>query len=210
MKIFAIHHNNNGCECNKSEQSAFISYSESGRASVFYTLPDTAVTRPGRPFFIPDFAEPCAWELHLVVRICRLGKNIPVRFAYRYYDAMTVGVLFSAQTLLDDCRRNGLPWEIATGFDGAACMGDMSMLNEKGKWPEIISLKENGVLRQSGSLTGIEDTIDFWISKLSQFYTMRQGDLLYTGNVGTPAIAKMDSQLTGWLDDEEVMTFKVK
>ena len=90
---------------------------------VIFTKPDSALLKDGKPFFIPDFTKQCDYEAELVVRICRLGKNIAPRFAYRYYDAVTVGIDFTARDLQRKFRKEGLPWELCKGFDGSAVVG---------------------------------------------------------------------------------------
>lgn len=176
----------------------------------FYTLPDTALTRPGRPFFVPDYASPCTLQLHVVVRIGRLGKGIPERFAHRYVDGVTLGVVFSAANLLKTCRENGWPWEVATGFDGAACLGEMLPPENATAQSAEFRLEVNGNAVQCGRLENLPRPIPRLIADLSRFYTLRQGDLIYTGCAGGPLQAEINSQLTGWLNSQEVMSFKVK
>lgn len=100
---------------------------------VVYTLTDTALTKDGKPFFIPDFASPCTFQMSLVLRISRLGRSISPRFAHRYYDALTAGVMFTAQNLFEYCVSHSLPWEMAKGFDGAAALGRFVTLTEESK-----------------------------------------------------------------------------
>ena len=91
---------------------------------VIFAKPDSALLKDGKPFFIPDFTKQCDYETELVIRICRLGKNIAPRFAYRYYDAVTVGIDFTARDLQRKFRKEGLPWELCKGFDSSAVVGD--------------------------------------------------------------------------------------
>lgn len=189
-----------------------LTMNDGAEMPAIYMLPDTALTRCGRPFFIPDFADPCTCSVHLVVRISRLGRSIPERFAYRYYDAMTVGVLFSAQRLWQECRAKGLPWELSTGFDGAACMGELVLTGEEpAVWPDVVRLDEDDrTVLTASPQEEMSYTVHQLIAHISRFYTLRQGDFLYAGCIGHPVRARLNTQLAGWLDTKKVMSFKVK
>ena len=117
MKIFAV--GMNYAEHNKTQNEAL-----SGKETpVLFTKADSALLKDGKPFFIPDDLGMIEYETELVVRICRLGKTIPERFAHRYYDAVTVGIDFTARELQQKLREQGMPWELCKGFDGAAALG---------------------------------------------------------------------------------------
>ena len=118
MKIIAIA--NTYPAYNKTAFPAF----DKAEGPVVFSHADSALLKDGKPFFIPEFAEPCTYQVELVVRICRLGKSIPERFASRYYDGVTVGIAFTAHGLLERFCRAGYPWDLATGFDGAAAVGN--------------------------------------------------------------------------------------
>lgn len=209
MKIF-VTCNKNLLGDNNPAASA-LSMSDGAEVPAVFTLPDTALTRCGRPFFVPNFAEPCSYSVHLLVRICRLGRSIPERFAYRYYDAMTVGVLFSAGGLWSECRAKGLPWELSVGFDGAACMGELVPTGDgAAEWPAAVRLDEDGEMVVTGAPLEAADGVDRQIARISQFYTLRQGDLLYAGSIGHPLPARIGTQLTGWMDGRQVLSFKIK
>ena len=116
---------------------------------VVFSRADSALLKDGKPFFIPDFAADCRCQAELVVRLSRLGKSIPERFAYRYYDAVTVGIGFTAGALLERCRREGLPWELATGFDGAAAVGRFAPLEGRDMADLRFWLEADGTVRRS-------------------------------------------------------------
>ena len=113
MNIFAIHNNFTPSACNKSLSPTFIS-----NTPVVYELPDTALLLKHRPFFIPDYAQPCSYQGSLVIRISRLGRYIAPQYAHRYFDTATVGIAFTADNLFEHCLSNHLPWDISKGFDG--------------------------------------------------------------------------------------------
>lgn len=178
---------------------------------VLHTLPDTALLRDGRPFFIPDFASPCIFELAVVLRICRLGKSISPRFAGRYYDAVSLGVTFTALNLFEECRRNGLPWEISKGFDGAAALGRFIPLDDtavrEGLCPELHT--DGGRSLTADARTVMADACQY-IAYISNFYTLRQGDLVYLVCGTGRAEAARDTRLTGHWGEQELLSFNIK
>ncbi len=152
---------------------------------VIFTKADSALLKDHKPFFVPDHLGRIDYETELVVRICRLGKNIPTRFAHRYYDAVTVGIDFTARELQTQLRSKGLPWELCKGFDGSAAIGDWV---DKELLRDIqmlhFHLDINGKTVQQGMSGDMLFKVDEIISYISQFFTLKTGDLLYTG---TPA-----------------------
>lgn len=193
-----------------------------------YTLPDTAILKDGKPFFIPDFATPCCLQGHLVVKICRLGRSISERFAHRYYDAITVGTTFSAEKLRETLAASHLPWDIAVGFDGAASIGKLIPLyanqeqhdseNEIGvntnftPLPDEIhfAIHNNDVPILKGVSGDMLNHIDKVIATISKHYTLRQGDLIFTGSPVSPQQVHINDKITGYLGDEQVLRFNVK
>ena len=145
MKIIAV--GMNYAEHNKELDGTLYKPEE----PVIFTKPDSALLKDGKPFFIPDFTQQCDYETELVVRICRLGKNIAPRFAHRYYDAVTVGIDFTARDMQRKFRKDGLPWELCKGFDGAAVVGDFIAKEELPAIQEIpFRLDINGETVQQG------------------------------------------------------------
>ena len=168
---------------------------------VIFTKADSAILNQGKPFFIPDHLGRIDYEAEVVVRICRLGKNIPVRFASRYYDAMTVGIDFTARDLQRKASQNGQPWTISKGFDGAAAIGE---------WRETMAsvrfrLDRNGETMQQGCTDDMLYSIDETISYISQFFTLKTGDLLYTGTPAGVGPIQIGDHLEGWLEEEKVL-----
>lgn len=170
-------------------------------APVVFLKADSALLKPGKPFFVPDHFGRIDYEAEVVVRICRLGKNIPVRFANRYYDAMTVGIDFTARDLQRKASQNGQPWTISKGFDGAAAIGE---------WREAMAsvrfrLDRNGETMQQGCTDDMLYSIDETISYISQFFTLKTGDLLYTGTPAGVGPIQIGDHLEGWLEEEKVL-----
>lgn len=206
MNIFVIH-NNYPLAYNKTDADAFII-----EKPVVYTLTDTALTKDGKPFFIPDFASPCTFQMSLVLRISRLGRSISPRFAHRYYDALTVGVMFTAQNLFEYCVSHSLPWEMAKGFDGAAALGRFVTLTEESKALSgyDFHLERDGETIQKSGMTQPRFSPEELIADISRFYTLRQGDLLYYGFPCSPEKATVNTRLTAFLGNTQVLSFNVK
>ena len=185
---------------------------------VIFTKADSALLKDHKPFFIPDDMGRIDYEAELVVRICRLGKGIPERFAHRYYDAVTVGIDFTARDLQRKAREQGLPWTICKGFDGSACIGDWVLLPEitpnssdKQPLPPIsFHLDKNGEPVQEGCTADMLYTIDQLIAYLSRFFTLKTGDLLFTGTPAGVGPVAIDDHLQGYVGDRLVLDFRCK
>lgn len=191
---------------------------------VIFLKADSALVKNGKPFFIPDWAGRVDYEAELVVRICRLGKGIPVRFAHRYYDALTVGIDFTARDLQQKARSEGMPWTICKGFDGSAVIGDWK--EEEVRSKEVLEgvrrkeegerskekgvefhLDINGKTVQRGHAGDMLFPIDELISYLSRFFTLKTGDLIFTGTPVGVGPVKIGDHLQGYLGDERVLDF---
>ena len=205
MKIFAV--GMNYALHNKELDGALYK----PEAPVIFTKADSALLKDGKPFFIPDWSERVDYEAELVVRICRLGKGIPVRFAHRYYDAVTVGIDFTARDWQEKARAKGLPWEICKGFDGSAVIGQWV---EKEKFRDVQALQFhldiNGSTVQQGCTSDMLYKIDELIAYISTYFTLKTGDLLYTGTPVGVGPVKIDDHLEGWVEDRKVLDFNCK
>lgn len=173
---------------------------------VIFTKADSSLLKDGKPFFIPDWSSQVDYEAELVVRICRLGKGIPVRFAHRYYDAVTVGIDFTARDWQREARQQGLPWDICKGFDGAAVIGEWQPVSEVMHF----RLDVNGRTVQQGCSDEMLYPIDELISYISQFYTLKTGDLLYTGTPVGVGPVHIGDHLQGYLEDRKVLDFHAR
>lgn len=205
MKIFAV--GMNYIQHNKELDGTLYKPEE----PVIFTKADSALLKDSKPFFLPDELGRIDYETELVVRICRLGKSIPQRFAHRYYDAVTVGIDFTARDLQNKLRAEGKPWELCKGFDGSAAIGEWVSV-EKFRDIQAIHfhLDINGNTVQEGCSSDMLFKVDEIIAYISQWFTLKTGDILYTGTPAGLGPVHIDDHLTGWLEDRKVLEFNVK
>ena len=178
---------------------------------VIFMKPDSALLKDSKPFFIPDFSKQIDYETELVVRVNRLGKNIAERFAHRYYDAVTVGIDFTARDLQKQYREKGLPWELCKGFDNSAAIGDWIPVEKLADVNHVnFHLDIDGRTVQTGNTGDMLFKIDQIIAYVSQFCTLKIGDLIFTGTpVGVGPVA-IDNHLEGYLENEKVLDFHIR
>ena len=205
MKIFAV--GMNYIMHNKELDGALYKPEQ----PVIFTKPDSALLKDGKPFFLPEELGRIDYEAELVVRICRLGKSIPQRFAHRYYDAVTLGIDFTARELQRKLRDEGKPWELCKGFDGSAAIGEWVDID---KFRDIqmvnFHLDINGKAVQEGCSCDMLFKVDELVEYISRWFTLKTGDLIYTGTpVGVGAV-HIDDHLSGWIEDRKVLEFNVK
>ncbi len=205
MKIFAV--GMNYAEHNKELEHTLIVPKE----PVVFMKPDSALLRDGKPFFIPDFSKELHYETEVVVRINRLGKNIAERFAYRYYDAVTVGIDFTARDLQRKLREEGNPWEISKGFDNSAVIGKFVPVNHFKNIQNLnFALTIDGQTVQKGCTSDMLFKIDEIIAWISKFFTLKIGDILFTGTPFGVGPVKVGQHLEGYLEDEKLLDFYVR
>ena len=178
---------------------------------VIFLKADSSLLQNRKPFFLPDHLGQIDYEAEIVVRINRVGKTISQQFAHRYYDAVTLGIDFTARDLQKKLRAEGKPWDLCKGFDGAAAIGEWI---PKEKFQDIQALNFhldiNGSTVQQGNTADMLYKIDEIISYISQFYTLKTGDLLYTGTPVGVGPVKIDDHLDGYIEDQKVLELKVK
>lgn len=205
MKIFAV--GMNYIQHNKELDGTLYKPEE----PVIFTKADSALLKDSKPFFLPDELGRIDYETELVVRICRLGKSIPQRFAHRYYDAVTVGIDFTARDLQNKLRAEGKPWDLCKGFDGSAAIGEWVSI-EKFRDIQAIHfrLDINGNTVQEGCSSDMLFKVDEIIAYISQWFTLKTGDILYTGTPAGVGPVHIDDHLTCWLEDRKVLEFNVK
>lgn len=179
---------------------------------VIFTKPDTAILRNNAPFYLPDFSNDIHHEVELVLRICKEGKNIQEKFANKYYDAIGIGIDFTARDLQQKAKEKGLPWDIAKGFNGSAPIGDKFIpVTSISDLKNInFSLTINGELKQQGNTSLMLFNFDFIISYLSKFFTLRTGDLIFTGTPKGVGAVKVGNVLSAYIEDEKLLEFEVK
>ena len=205
MKIFAI--GMNYALHNKELHGTLLKTEE----PVIFTKADSALLKDRKPFFIPDHLGRIDYETEVVVRICRLGKSIPQRFAHRYYDAVTVGIDFTARELQQKLREKGRPWDLCKGFDGSAAIGEWIDMDKFRDIQAIhFHLDINGKTVQEGCTSDMMYTVDEIISFISQYFTLKTGDILYTGTPAGVGPVHIDDHLEGYLEDRKVLDFNCK
>jgi acylpyruvate hydrolase len=180
-------------------------------APVIFLKPDTAQLPAKHAFFIPDFSKDVHHEAELVIRICKSGKNIDEKFAHRYYDAITVGIDFTARNIQQKQKEKGLPWEIAKAFDHSAPVGEFVPLTDlKDKSNILFHLNCNDTTVQQGSSKLMIYSFDKIIAYASQFFTLKKGDLIFTGTPKGVAAVKAGDKLEAYLEDKKVLSVNVK
>lgn len=178
---------------------------------LFFLKPDSAIQPKGHPFFIPDFSKNIHYEIELVLKICKNGKNINEKFAHTYYNEIGLGIDFTARDLQEKCKKFGLPWEIAKGFDGSAQISNTFIKKENLDINNInFHLKVNNNLVQSGNSKDLIFSFDSIISYISKFYTLKTGDLIYTGTPAGVGKVNIGDRLYGYINDIEKLTVDIK
>ena len=205
MKIFGI--GMNYIQHNKELDGALYKT----EAPVLFTKADSSLLKSGKPFFVPDFMGRIDYEAELVIRICRLGKNIPQRFAHRYYDAVTVGIDFTARDVQQQLREKGLPWDLSKSFDGAAAIGEWV---GKDKFLDVQALRFhldiNGQTVQEGCTADMVFGIDEIVAYISQYFTLKKGDVIFTGTPAGVGPVHIDDHLEGYVEERKVLEFNCK
>lgn len=178
---------------------------------VVFFKPDSALLRNNAPFYLPDFAKYFHHEVELVFKINRLGKNIEERFAHRYYSEVGLGIDFTARDLQDELRGKGLPWEKCKAFDGSAVISEFVPITNYADIKNLqFKLLVNGELRQVGNSGNMIFNIDQVIAHLSKYFTLKIGDLIYTGTPAGVGEIKPGDRLQGYIEEECFFDFLVK
>jgi len=178
---------------------------------LFFFKPDTSILLKNRPFFLPDFSQDVQYELELVVRINKVGKCIQERFASTYYNEVGLGIDFTARDLQKQCQAKGEPWEIAKGFDNSAAVSNFVPLSNL---PPINTLQFqlllNGEQVQQGNTSDMLFSVNSLIAYISQFITLKIGDLLFTGTPSGVGKLAINDHLQGYLENEKLLDFYVR
>ncbi len=204
MKIFAI--GLNYTSHNKEMKSTFES-----EEPVLFMKPDTALLKGGKPFMLPDFSDEIHYETEIVVKVNRLGKNIAERFAYRYYNEITVGIDFTARDIQRRQKELGLPWEIAKSFDNSAAIGEFISKHDINDMQNInFHLDVNDITVQQGNTMDMIYSVDQIISYISRFFTLKIGDLIFTGTPAGVGSVKINDHLQGYIESRKLLNFRVK
>lgn len=205
MKIFGI--GMNYAAHNKELHNTLL-YTEE---PVVFTKADSALLSGGKPFFIPSYTSQCEYETELVVRISHLGRSISERFAHRYYDEITVGIDFTARDLQKQLCAKGLPWDLCKGFDGSAVVGTFVPVSRFRSIQDLhFHLCINGNTVQHGHTADMLHHVDKLVSYISQFFTLKTGDLIFTGTPAGVGQVHIDDHIEGYLEGEKLLEFNVK
>ena len=178
---------------------------------VFFMKPDSSIIIRNRPFFLPDFSEEIHHEIELIFRICKVGKCIQPKFAHTYYDAIGLGIDFTARDLQRKCVAEGNPWEIAKAFDGSAVISKFVEKEHFGDLNNLdFSLLLNDQCVQHGNSKDMLFSIDDIICHVSKFMTLKIGDIIFTGTPEGVGKVAINDRLQGFIGDEKFLDFKIK
>lgn len=178
---------------------------------VLFLKPDSSILQKNQPFFYPEFSKEIHHEVELVIKINRLGKHIPEKYAYKYYQEIGLGIDFTARDIQQLCKQKGLPWEKAKAFDGSAPLGKFI---KKDKIKDIndidFHLDVNGKTVQQGNSGKMIFSIDNIISHVSKFFTLKIGDLIFTGTPQGVGPVAINDHLQGYIQDKLMLDFMIK
>lgn len=178
---------------------------------VIFQKPDTALLKEGAAFYVPDFSQDVHHEVEIVVKISKMGKNIDEKFAHKYYDQVGIGIDFTARDLQSKLKSKGLPWELAKAFDGSAPISEFVSKSEFVEMQNInFHLEVNGETRQQGNTSLMLFKIDYIISFISRFFTLKTGDLIFTGTPKGVGPVKAGDKLTAFIEGKKMLEFEVK
>lgn len=177
---------------------------------VVFIKPDSAVLRNNNPFFIPDFSENIHYEVEIVVKIDKIGKNVDEKFAFRYYSEIALGIDFTARDIQQKCKEKGLPWEKAKGFDNSAAISKFLPISEFDNIQQLdFSLNLNGNEVQKGNTSGMIFSIDRLIAHVSKYFTLKIGDWIYTGTPAGVGKVSVGDHLIGKIEDRVMLDFNI-
>ncbi|MDR3261080.1 MAG: fumarylacetoacetate hydrolase family protein [Tannerella sp.] len=203
MKIFAV-------GMNYADHNKELHHSLALQEPVIFMKADSLL-KDGKPFFIPDFSSEIHYETQIVIKISRLGKNIANQFAHRYYDHVTVGIDFTARDLQTQLRSQRLPWELCKAFDRSAVVGTFLPTATAGDIRNLsFHLDVNGQTVQQGNTNDMIFPVEHIIAYVSRFFTLRMGDLIYTGTPAGIGPVKIGDHLQGYLGDRKLLDFYVR
>lgn len=204
MKIIAVGRNYGGCIAD-SDNSA-----QRPDVPMIFMKPDSSILKNGKHFYMPDWMGRIDYEAEIVVRINRLGRSIPARFAHRYYDALTVGIDFTARDMQRKFIAEGAPWELSKGFDCSAVLGEFRSVENYDLRNVAFSLTVNDETVQQGNSADMLFPVDDVVAYVSRFCTLKTGDLIFTGTPAGAAETRIGDWFKGYLDGEKVLDFHVR
>jgi len=178
---------------------------------IFFLKPDTSYLKPGNPFFIPSFSDNIHYECELVIKICKVGKNISEKFAPKYYQEIGLGIDFTARDLQEKCKEKGLPWEMAKAFEHSSPISKEFLQIDKLDWENLtFKLLKNEEVVQVGYTKDMIFNVNQIISYVSKFMTLKTGDLIYTGTPAGVGPIKIGDSLKGFINELEMFEVRIK
>lgn len=178
---------------------------------VIFLKPNSAILIKNQPFFIPPFSNDIHYEVEVLVKINKVGKYIDEKFAHKYYDEVGLGIDFTARDIQDKCKEKGLPWEKAKAFDGSAVISEFILKEKLGDLSNLeFSLQKNNEIVQRGNTNAMLWKIDELIAYISQFFTLKKGDVIFTGTPAGVGKVNEDDILLGMIKDQEMFSIKIK
>tara|TARA_B100000809_G_scaffold202_1_gene252 strand:- start:2318 stop:2929 length:612 start_codon:yes stop_codon:yes gene_type:complete len=184
---------------------------EKPSSPVIFLKPDSAVILKNHPFFIPDYSNDVHYEVEVLIKIKKLGKSIDIKFSHTYYDEIGLGIDFTARDLQSELKKNGLPWEKSKAFDGSALIGKWVNKNEFNDLNNLnFSLKKNGTIVQFGNTSNMLWFIDELISEVSKFFTLKIGDVIFTGTPSGVGKVSENDLFEGFINEKQFFSIKSK
>ena len=184
---------------------------EAPKDPVLFLKPDTSILLKKQPFFIPEFSNEVHHEVEILVKINRIGKHIDRKFAHKYYDEIGLGIDFTARDLQSKLKEKGLPWEKSKAFDGAAVVGKFLSKNDFKNVDNInFRLEKNDKVQQKGNTSLMLWKIDTLIEYISKYFTLKIGDIIFTGTPSGVAKVNPNDILKGFIEEKEIFSIKVK
>lgn len=178
---------------------------------IIFLKPDTAILKDNKPFYLPDFSSDIHYELEVVLKICKEGKHIAEKFAANYYDEIGLGIDFTARDIQAEHKAKGLPWELAKAFDHSAVISNFLPKTDFANLNDLhFELQINKETRQKGHTANLLFSFDYIIAFVSQYITLKKGDLIFTGTPEGVGQVKQGDQLEAWLEGKQLINFGVK
>ncbi|SOE19571.1 2-keto-4-pentenoate hydratase/2-oxohepta-3-ene-1,7-dioic acid hydratase (catechol pathway) [Spirosomataceae bacterium TFI 002] len=177
---------------------------------VIFTKPETALLRDNAPFYHPDFSQDIHHEVEIVLKISKMGKNIEEKFADKYFEEIGLGIDFTARDLQSNLKAKGLPWDLAKGFNDSAPISNFVPKENFNLHDLNFSLKKNGELVQEGNTSTMIYNFNYIIHFVSQYFTLKTGDMIFTGTPAGVGQVKIGDQLEGFIEDKQMLNFSIK
>ena len=177
---------------------------------VIFSKPETAILKNNEPFYYPEFSQDIHHEVEIVLKVSKMGKNIEEKFAHKYYDEIGLGIDFTARDIQSKLKAKGLPWDLAKGFNGSAPISEFVSKSQFDLKNLDFSLDINGERKQTGNTSMMLYSFDYLVSFLSQYFTLKTGDLIFTGTPAGVSPVKIGDRLVGKIEENVMFDFEIK